>query len=134
MKKISMLLLMVITFLLTGCGNADNSLTKISFDDLNQKIESKESFIIYFDNGDNTKLQNKLEKVLTTNNLDGYYIDTTKINDSDKIKLQTTIYYETPSIVFIIEGKDPSKLSHVTNSDITTKELTARLKDLKFIK
>lgn len=134
MKKVLFLLLLVFTLILTGCNSSSSKLELLSLENLYDKINNKESFIVYFSSEDNTFLEKKLSNVLETNNLTGYLIKTNKISEEDKIKLQPTITYEDNSIVFIIEGKDPSILSHVTNDEVTTYELTERLKDMKFIK
>ena len=131
MKKIIIFVLMSMGLIITGCSNS--KLQKLSLDELYNKINNKESFVIYFDVEDSS-LKDKFEKVVGNNNIDGYIIDTSKISEDEKIKLQPIISYESSSIVFIIDGKDSSILSHVTNSDTTVKEIEARLKDMNFIK
>ena len=130
MKKIIYIFLLTI-FFLTGCSNS--KLTKITIDELNKKLTDKETFILYFAKED-SKLEKTLNTVLENNNLEGYKIDASEISTEDKNKLEPQIAYETPSIVFIIDGKDPSILSHVKDESITTKEIVNRLKDMNFIK
>ena len=130
MKKIFLSLLLVL-FVLTGCSNS--KLSSINLDELNEKLNKKETFIVYFSKSDN-KLEDTLNEVLKENNLSGYKIDTSKINNEEKNKLELQIAYEEPSIVFIVNGLDSSKLSHITNQNTTKKEILARLKDMKFIK
>jgi len=131
MKKILFLILVLFGIMVTGCSNS--KLQKLSLDELYNKINNKDSFVIYFDVLDSS-LEDKFENVVTNNNIDGYIIDTSKITDEEKIKLQPIITYEDSSIIFIIDGKDPSILSHITNSDTTVKEIETRLKDMNFIK
>lgn len=130
MKKLFALFLLVSIFIFTGCTKS--KLNSISLDEIYTKINNKESFIIYFDGGNDT-LKDKLENVLTNNNIEGYVIKTSKISDEEKIKLEPTIYFEDSTIVFIVEGRDPSILTHVTDDTVSLKELELRLKDLKFI-
>lgn len=130
MKKI-FLSLFLLVFALTGCTSS--KLTSINIDELNEKLNNKESFIIYFAS-DESNLEETLNKVLNEKNIAGYKIDTSKISKEEKNKLEIQVAYEEPSIVFIINGKDPSKLSHVTNENTTSKEILERLKDIKFIK
>ena len=130
MKKIFLSLFLSI-FILTGCSNS--KLSSINLDELNEKLTNKESFIVYFSQSD-SNLEETLNKVLDENNITGYKIDTSKISKEDKNKLELEIAYEEPSIVFIINGKDPSKLSHVTSESSTSKEILERLKDMQFIK
>ncbi len=131
MKKIIYFIAIISIILLTGCSKS--SLESISLSDLYNKIDNKESFVLYIEGNDNT-LKDKLEKALLNNNLTGYHIKASKINAEEKLKLEPVIAYDDTTIVFIIEGKDPSRLSHVTNSDTTIKEIEARLKDMNFIK
>ena len=130
MKKLIFSLILVI-FILTGCSNS--YLSKLSLDELNQKLSNKDTFIIYFSK-DDSSLENTLVKALKDNNLEGYKIDTSNIKGDEKNQLELQIAYEEPSIVFVINGKDSSKLSHITNENATTKDITARLKDMKLIK
>ena len=132
MKKISLLIILIVTLFLTGCGSSN--LESLSLEELNTKIEAKETFIVFFGSKKNTDLEKKLETVLEKNNLKGFRVNTDKLSDSEEYLLQKTIPYEDPSIVFILEGKDPSKLSHVTDENILVKHLEERLKDLSFIK
>ena len=131
MKKISLLIILMFTFLLTGCGNS--KLENLSLKELKEKLNNKDTFIVYFAKED-SDLESKLNTVLENNNLKGYKFDTNKISDEEKYSLQLSIPYEEPSIVFVIKGQDPSKLSHVTDEDILIKHLEERLKDMKFIK
>ena len=132
MKKLSLFIVLLLTIFITGCGS--NKLTSLSLDGLREMLDKKESFIIYFGSEKNTDLENKLNTVLERNDLEGYRMDINKLSDEEKIKLQKDIPFEDSSIVFIIEGRDPSKLSHVTDKDILIKHLENRLRNLKFIK
>ena len=132
MKKIIQFIMLFMLIIVTGCSN--NALKKISINELNEKLKNNETFIIYFTKDDEDILENKLIKVLEDNNLTGFKIDSNKITNEEKLLLQTQIDYETPSIVFIINGKDPSKLAHVTSDEITNNQLIQRLKDMNYIK
>ena len=130
MKKIIFSLLLSI-FILTGCGNS--KLSKITLNDLNKKLENKETFIVYFYK-DDSNLENTLNSVLENNNLEGFKIDTSKISNEEKNKLEVQIAYKEPSIVFVVNGNDPSILSHITDESATSKDIINRLRDMKFIK
>ena len=134
MKKLFLILFTLIITIITGCGTKVSKLEEISLENLYNKINNKDSFIVYFKGEDSSFLEQKLSDVLESNNLTGYVIETSNITEEERIKLQPTITYEDNSIVFIIEGKDPSILSHVKSDSVTTNELVARLKDMKFIK
>ena len=130
MKKI--LITLVFIFLLTGCKNGN--IKNISYDDLLKKIENKESFILYFDEENSKNLKNTLNKVLEKNNLNAYTINTSKLNQDKINNLRLKIDYEEPSITFIIEGNDPSVITHIKDEYITENEIEERLRDMNFIK
>ena len=130
MKKILYFMSIIGIIILTGCSKS--LLKSLSLDELYNKINNKESFVLYIELGNST-LKNKLEKIVESYNLNGYYIDARKISSDEKLQLEPLIQYDNTEIVFIIDGKDPSSLSHVTNDDTTIKEIEARLKDMKFI-
>ena len=130
MKKVFLCLILVL-FVLTGCSNS--KLSSITVDELKEKMSNKESFIVYFSQSD-SNLEKTLKKVLADKDLQGYKVDTSKITSEEKNELELQIAYEEPSIVFIIKGKDSSKLSHVTSENATVKDITERLKDMNFIK
>ena len=131
MKKIIYFVSIFAIILLTGCSNS--KLESISLENLYKKLDNKESFILYIDVDDST-LESKLETALESNNLTGYYLNASKISDEEKLKLEPLITYDASTIVFVINGKDPSRLSHVTESSTSVKEIEARLKDMNFIK
>ena len=132
MKKIFLILIVLISVLITGCSNS--SLKELTLNELKEKLNNKETFIVYFDNNEQNSLKEKIESITDEYNLKTFIVNTNKISDEERIDFQTTINYEIPSIVFIINGIDSSKLSHVTSTDITKKEIIARLKDMNFIK
>lgn len=131
MKKI--IIAIFFMFVITGCTS--NNYSKIKYNDLMNIINNKDTFIILFDDGsDDAKLlKNTLNKVLNNNNLEAYIIDSTKITQEEKNKLRPIISYEDISIVFIKEGIDSSKLSHITDSQISTNNLENHLENLEFI-
>ena len=131
MKKLYLLLFLGLFILTTGCSS--KFLEKIDYGTLISKLDSKDTFVLYFYD-DDSELENTLTKVLETNNLIGYKIDTNKIDNSQKLKLQTTIDYKEPCIVFIINGNDPTILSHITSESTTEERITNALKDMNFIK
>ena len=130
MKKIC-ITLFVCLIMLTGCSS--KALKKISINEVKEKISNKESFILYFDNKDDDTLEKKLISVLEEFDITGYKVNTSKISSDEKSDIEIEIPYEEGNIVFIINGKDPSVLSHIKNSDITKSEIKARLIDMGYV-
>lgn len=130
MKKILFVLSFIL--LLTGCGN--NNIKTIGYSELIQKFDNKESFILFFDGDNSETLKSTLNKVLENNNLEAYTIKTNKL-DNDKInELRLKVDFEEPSIAFVIDGNDPSVITHITDNYIDENNLEIRLHDMNFIK
>lgn len=130
MKKIFLLLILV--FLLTGCNKSN--IKNISYDELIQKFENKESFILFFDGNNSEILKSTLNKILEKNELEAYTINTEKLNNDEINKLRLNVDYEEPSITFSINGVDPSVITHITDVYISETDLEARLREANFIK
>ena len=131
MKKRYFLIIMMFTLLLTACSSS--KLSNINYNELKEKINNKETFVLYVSTNDNT-LEDTLNSVLEKNDFNAYKINLDKLNDEEKTELKLKYAYEDPSIIFIIDGKDPTILSHVTDASIRSTDLIARLKDMNYIK
>ena len=131
MKKVFFTIILLMTLVLTGCSNGN--LKTISASDLNEKLNNKESFVLYFAKSDST-LEKTLKNVLKEYDLTGYKIDISKLDDKEMYDLKLKFSYNDPSIVFVIKGEDTGVLSHVTDSDTLSKSIVKRLMDMNFIK
>lgn len=129
MKKIFTLILITL-FVIVGCSKS--YLKNLSFNELKEKMENKESFVVYFTGKDNS-LENHLSSIAEEYNLTFYKVNSSKISEQEKLDFQKIITFEEPSIVFILNGSDPSKLSHVSDTSTTKKHIIERLKDMNFI-
>ncbi len=131
MKKV-LIIIFLFSFFIVGCSK--NKIANISLEELNNKLNNKESFILYFQHDKSNTLKNKLNNILEKYNLNGYSLNSEKLSEQEEEELKMIIPFEKPSIVFIVNGKDPSKLAHITNENIREIEIIARLKDMNFIK
>ena len=131
MKKRYFLIVILFTLLLTACSSS--KLSSISYNELKEKVNNKETFVLDVTTKDNT-LEDTLKNVLEKYDFKAYKISLDDLNDSEKAELKLKYSYEDPTIIFIIEGNDPTILSHVTDSSIRSTDLIARLKDMNFIK
>lgn len=130
MKKLFVLLVLIFFI---GCSK--ENIETINYNTLYKKLENKESFVVIFSNkSNNSDLEDTLSKVLVNNNLQGFKIYTDRLDSKEITDLKYKIDYEDPSIVFVINGNDPSVLSHITNEEVTAKEIEERLEDMNFIK
>ena len=131
MKKIFLLSLIFLSFILTGCSS--NTLSKITIDEVKEKMNKKESFVIYFASENDNSLKKNLESVLEEYKLEGYQVDINKIKSDDENNFRLLIDYSDPSIVFVVNGVDSSILSHITSDETTKKDIIKRLIDMNFI-
>ena len=130
MKKIIFTILLM--FVIVGCSGNYN---KLSCNKLITKLENKDTFILFVGNNttNSKSLKNTLNTVLKQNNLEAYEINSTSISQDEKNTLRKYFSYEDISIIFFKDGIDPSKLSHITNTNITLDELRNHLTNLGFI-
>ena len=107
MKKVVISLLLII-LLISGCSS--KTYQEIDLKTLENKINNKETFIIYI--GSSTcsncaSLNPTLNKVIQNYNLTIYYINVHNLTDDENNRLLSLINYEnkTPRIYFITGGK-----------------------------
>ncbi len=130
MKFKQILLVFMVAFLLVGCKS--NNINSISYDKFKEKVDKKESMILFF--GESDTLETTLNNVLNKHNLKAYKVKTSSLNDDELNSLKEIIYYTEPSICFIIDGVNPTILSNVTDEYITETKLETILTNLEFIK
>jgi hypothetical protein len=120
----------MVAFLLVGCKS--NNINSISYEKFKEKVDKKESMILFF--GESETLETTLNNVLNKYKLEAYKVKTAKLNDDEINSLKEIIDYEDPSICFIIDGNNPTKLTNITDEYIEEAKLETVLKNLNFIK
>lgn len=131
MRKFShILLVLVVALLLVGCKS--NNVKSISYDSFKEKVEKKESMILFF--GESETLETTLNNVLNKHNLKAYKIKISNLNDDEVNELKSIIDYDTDSICFIVDGVNPTVLTNITDEYITETKLETVLTNLGFIK
>lgn len=132
MKRI--ITIFILMFLLVGCSKGN--FTSLNYKELTAKLEKKDTFILLVNDGSDNGdfLKDTLNKVLENNDLKAYEFNATKIKESDKNALRNTISFENIGIIFIKDGLDSSKLTHITDVLTSEKVLENHLKNLEFIK
>ena len=131
MKKI----LLIIGIILLSCACSSSYLKSISVKDLNNKLDKKESFVLYLTNDEGKSLKNTLDKVSKNNKVNSYYLDTEKLNENDLNSLKEKFTFEeTNIIIFIHDGKEETVLSRINDLYISQKDLEQELKLQGYIK
>ena len=132
--KRKFIMILLILLLTTACSG---SFKNINVNNLKKSLEKKETFVLYLtDESDEGKVLKKtLSKVSEDNDIKTYYLNTEKLNDSDKEKLNNTFTYEDKNIIiFVKEGKEESVLSRIDNVYISQKKLKEEFKIQGYIK
>ena len=121
--------ILVITILLLTCA-CSNSLKSIKIDNLEKKLNNKESFVLCLinDEEEGLTLKKTLGKVIKDKKIDSFFINTDKLNDNDEEKLENLFTYEDSNIIiFIKKGQENSVLSRITDPFINEKDLQKEL-------
>lgn len=135
MKKIIIVMLIMSSFLFIGCSN-DKDLKEISYDDLRNKIESKESFVLYVGSSSCShcaEFRPKLEKVINKYKLDVYYVNMANLSEAKYNSVMKKVDGKgTPITVYIEKGK--TKISPKIDGAGDEDMIINFFKDLKLIK
>ena len=130
MKIKHILLVFLVVFLLVGCKS--NNISSISYNSFKEKVDKKESMILFF--GESDTLETTLNNVLNKHNLKAYKVKTSSLNNDELNSLKEIIDYDEPSICFIVNGSNPTILTNITDEYITETKLETILTNLEFIK
>lgn len=110
MKKYVLIFMLVCTIFLSGCFGKLTSYSEISFNQLEKMIDSKKSFVLLIGSSDCSHCElykSTIEKVIKDYQVKVYYIDITKLDDSEDSKLKNIVSYSgTPTVAFIKKGRE----------------------------
>lgn len=107
----------IISLCLCGCGKTKDSVTEISFEKLNQKIENKESFILMIgakscSHCDMFKIT--LSEIIKKYKVTIYYIDVDNLSTEEKSELKNQFPYTgTPTTINIVNGIETNSQSRI---------------------
>lgn len=108
MRKVLIIMVSFICIILTGCSNGKD-LVEISYDELSDKIEAKDSFVLYVGSSECSHCADyrpTLEKIIYKYKLDVYYINLAKLSASKRQAVLNKIDAEgTPMTVYLEKGK-----------------------------
>lgn len=117
MKKWMIVMIGVLTFLLSGCGNKLTTYNEVDYKTLMNMVEEKQSFILFIGSAecDHCSLYKEtVNKVVKKYQVNITYIDISKLSVEEKNKLATIVNYDgTPTTAFIENGKETSKYDRI---------------------
>ena len=135
---ISVLLILIIAFLVINKIYNKGKLTELNVNDVEEKINNKETFILCISKTTCTHCINykpKLKKISKSYNLEIFYIDVDKYSTSDLNKFRQYISFDnsTPVTVFIKDGEEKTTSNRIFG-DLSTNKIIEKFKSNGFIK
>lgn len=119
MKYIKYLVLVLgVLFLFTGCESEDKYLKNLSYNELNTKLENKETFFFVVTQDGCSHCEDflpVLKKVLNQYEVVGYNLNLTKMTEKEHEEFDKAFNVEgTPTTIFVKDGEEISLLQRIT--------------------
>ncbi len=134
MKKFIIILLCI--FIFCGCSYK-SFIVDTSLDEIKEKVENKETFILYIGSKDCShcaEFKPKIEDVANEYKIKVYYIDISKLNKEEENELKKIANYSgTPTTAFIDEGEDLGTQTHI-DGDVSIERIKKSFKNNGYIK
>lgn len=135
MKKIIIVLLIIISSLIiTGCSN-DEVIKEISYEELEERINNKESFILELVQTGCSHCEEfspRFQAILKTNNLNAYSLNLYNLTEDEIEKFDNlTTVTGTPTVLFFEDGKETSNR---INGAVANDKIEEELKENGYIK
>ena len=109
MKKV-LIILVCLTLFTTGCFNKKDTYIELSYEQLEEKITNKDSFILVIGSSQCThcaSYKTTMTDIVKKYKIDVYYIDIYQLSDEKLAKLNNKfVFTGTPTTVFVDEGKE----------------------------
>ncbi len=143
MKAKKILIPVIIIAILVGTifvfiNNNKNNLISLSYEEITEKIDNKESFVLVISRTNCSHCANykpKLKKVANKYNIKIYYIDTDELDEETLTEFNTTLSFDgsTPTTVFIKDGEEKTTATRI-EGDVSVDRIIEKLKKNGFIK
>ncbi len=130
------ILVIIVAFLICGCGKEENHITEISYSNLKERLNNKESFVLYIGNKDCSHCQSYkpvLTSVLNEYDIDILHLDNTKLTTSEYGEFKSILNVSgTPTVIFIKDGEEETTLNRIVGEK-TKQETIDRFKTNGYI-
>ena len=135
MKKLIVVLLIILSSLIiSGCSN-DEVIKEISYKELEEKINNKESFILELVQTGCSHCEEfspRFKAILKTNNLKAYSLNLYNLTEEEIEKFDNlTTITGTPTVLFFEDGKETS---NKINGAVSNDKIKEKLKENGYIK
>lgn len=135
-KIIAIILTIAFIFTTTGC-NKLTTYEELTYDDLMNKIEQKEDFVLMIGSSECNHcltFKKTLDKVIEKYQVKIYYINVHDLSDEEDKELRNQFYYTgTPTTVFVKKGKETSMNDRIDGNK-PYKTVVEKLKKQGYIK
>ena len=141
-KKKAIILGVVCLIILIGAVTLDVLLSKtylkeIKYDEVVNKIEKKDSFVLLLSQTTCTHCMDfkpKLGRVANKYKINIYYLETDLLDEDTYKELKTHFSFNgTPTTVFVIDGEEKTAATRI-NGDVSEEKIISKLKSNGFIK
>ena len=133
----SILLIILISFLIICNLNSGGKLIKLSYKEVQNKIDNKETFVLVLSQSTCSHCADykpKLINIAKENNINIYYLDyDTDTYDTEKILKFFNFDGGTPTTFFYKDGEELSLMDRISG-DVSKQTLLNKLKKLEYIK
>ena len=148
-KKMAIIAVLIVAFLAIGAmvymsislnnreKRLDKFLVELKIDQLQTKIDAKESFILVISQSECShcaEFKPRLKKILADYNIVGYYIEKDKLNDDQTAQLNNIANISgTPTTVFIVNGEEENTATRIVGGK-SNETVKNRLRAMGYIK
>lgn len=131
-------ILIIIGLVIYFLSNEKNNLIKLNYNELIEKVENKESFVLCISATECSHCQEykpKLKKIANNYDIKIYYIDIDKMTDKDYEKFKTRFSFDgsTPITIFFKKGEEKTTATRI-EGNTKSEKVIEKLKNNGFIK
>lgn len=131
---IGIIIIFSLILLLLFVNNGKGNLIELSYNDIKEKIENKENFVLCVSRTTCSHCADykpKLKEVAKENNINIYYIDVDKYDEEEFSNL-ISFDGSTPTTIFIKNGEEETTSNRI-NGDVSKSKIIEKLKSNGFI-
>lgn len=131
---IGIIIIFLLILLFLSINNSKGNLIELSYNDIKEKIENKENFVLCVSRTTCSHCADykpKLKEVAKENNINIYYIDVDKYDEEEFSNL-ISFDGSTPTTIFIKNGEEETTSNRI-NGDVSKSKIIEKLKSNGFI-
>lgn len=136
-KVITVFFCILLVTIVSGCSSKKTTYTTVSLDELNEKIDNKDSFVLTIGSSSCSHCANfqpKMETVIKVHQVEVFYIDVLKLKEKEYKDFLARLNFEgTPTTIFFKDGKETS-MSNRIDGDKKIEVIEEKMKKAGFIK